>query len=124
MKHWILTLTLGLLASNSALAHGDQKPSHGGQLVEAGHVSMELVAQANKLQLYLTEHGKVVAAAGSTAQVIWLANGKKTEVSLKAAEANRLEGIASEPVGLPAKAIVKLALPGGKTDQARFELAR
>lgn len=124
LKHIGWIATLGLLLSGPAAAHGDQKPSHGGQLVEASHVSMELVAQASKVQVFLTEHGKSVAASGSSGSVILLADGKKTEVQLKAMDANRLEGQSSEPIRLPAKAIVKLSLPGGKTDQARFELAK
>ena len=59
MKHLIsvASLVICCLSVNSALAHGDAKPQHGGILQVANDLSFELVAQADGATIYLMDHG-------------------------------------------------------------------
>ena len=65
MKLSQLILALSVSISGAAFAadnHGhDLKPMHGGAVAEAKEVEYEFVASADKLQLYMRDHGKPVA---------------------------------------------------------------
>ena len=77
MKLSQLILALSVSISGAAFAadnHGhDLKPMHGGAVAEAKEVEYEFVASADKLQLYMRDHGKPVAVTGMTAKVTLLA---------------------------------------------------
>ena len=78
LSHLFLALTVSI--SGAAIAadnHGhDVKPMHGGAVAEAKDVEYEFVASADKLQLYMRDHGKPVAVAGMTAKVTLLAGSE------------------------------------------------
>lgn len=63
MKLSQLILALSVSISGAAFAadnHGhDLKPMHGGAVAEAKEVEYEFVASADKLQLYMRDHGKL-----------------------------------------------------------------
>lgn len=87
MKLSQLILALSVSISGAAFAadnHGhDLKPMHGGAVAEAKEVEYEFVASADKLQLYMRDHGKPVAVTGMTAKVTLLAGSEKQEVQLQ-----------------------------------------
>ena len=85
MKLSQLILALSVSISGAAFAadnHGhDLKPMHGGAVAEAKEVEYEFVASADKLQLYMRDHGKPVAVTGMTAKVTLLAGSDKQDVA-------------------------------------------
>ena len=98
MKLSQLILAVAVSACGTAFAadnHGhDIKPMHGGAVAEAKEVEYELVASADKLQLYMRDHGKPVAVAGMTAKVTLLAGSEKQDVQLQAGD-GKLEAAGS-----------------------------
>lgn len=92
MKHMFfapaLALTLTLVAT-PALAHGDDKPRHGGQVVEVGETVFELVRAKTGVSLYVMEDGDEVPAAGLMARLIVTTGAKRQEVALTPAAGNR-----------------------------------
>lgn len=81
MKFAIAFLSLMLTAS-PALAHGDDKPRHGGQVVEVGDTVFELVRAHGGVSLYVMEDGDEVPAAGMTGKLVVSTGAKKSEIAL------------------------------------------
>ncbi|MBF0632238.1 MAG: hypothetical protein HQL89_14770 [Magnetococcales bacterium] len=87
---WIIA---GLLFPLSVMADGVLTPKHGGRMVEADGSRLELVTTADKVDLYVTDHGNhPVAVKSASAKVVFLVGGKKEEVALQAVEDNLLSG--------------------------------
>ena len=112
MKLSQLILAVAVSACGTAFAadnHGhDIKPMHGGAVAEAKEVEYELVASADKLQLYMRDHGKPVAVAGMTAKVTLLAGSEKQDVQLQAGD-GKLEAAGSFKVPAGTKAVVAVS---------------
>lgn len=125
MKFSQLLVALAVAVSGTAFAadnHGhDIKPMHGGALAEAKDIEYELVATADKLQLYMRDHGKPVAVAGMTAKVTLLAGTDKQDVQLQAGD-GKLEATGSFKVPAGTKAVVAVSKAGKSVASVRFTL--
>lgn len=125
MKLSSLILGLAVSISGAAFAadnHGhDVKPMHGGAVAEVKEVEYELVATADKLQLYMRDHGKPVAVAGMTAKVTLLAGTDKQEVQLQAGD-GKLEATGSFEVPAGTKAVVAVSKAGKSVASVRYTL--
>ncbi|MBI3145983.1 MAG: hypothetical protein HYZ18_12165 [Pseudogulbenkiania sp.] len=121
MKQLLIAVSLALSAG-LAFADGDLKPQQGGVMAEAasGH-RIELVAEADLLAVYLTDHGgKPVASQGVSGEITLLVGAEKTTAKLEPAGNNKLTAKAKAAPG--AKAIVKVTLPGKAAEQVRLTL--
>ena len=123
MKHtFVISLgCLGLLAAQPALASGDIKPAHGGLIVEVKEVHYELVAKADMLQIFVSDHGKPVKVDGASARVTLLSGTDKQEVELKPA-GDKLEAKGSFKVAAGTKVVASVTLPGKAPASARFTI--
>ena len=121
-KIFIATLTTAtLLVTPLAFASGDHKPAHGGIVTEVKEVQYELVAKADTLQIYVSDHGKAVKVDGASARVTLLAGTDKQEVELKPA-GDKLEAKGSFKVGAGTKVVAAVSMPGKAAASARFTL--
>ena len=100
-------------------SHAD-KPLYGGVVAEARDIDFELVAQKDKLHLYLRDHGKKVDVSNATATLTLLNGADKQEVALTPqGEWLGAAGDFKVTKGTKAVAVVKQA---GKTVTVRFVL--
>lgn len=99
-------------AAAPAFAHGDDKPRHGGQVVEVGDTVFELVKAPAGVTLYIMEDGDEVPTAAMTGKMVVAAGAKKTDVPLVAGGANRL---VAKGATVPAGARVSVLVIDGKT---------
>lgn len=105
-----------------ALAHGDLQPMHGGVIAEGKHVTIELVAKADSLDVYLSDHAKTIDAKGASAEVILLGSDGKVNAKLLPTSGNQLSAKGRFKVGPGSKAIVKVSVPGKGDDQVRLSI--
>ena len=115
----LFVMMFGLSLSAAVLAHGDLKPTHGGQIIEGKKMTVELLAQPELVTVYLSEHEKLVDTKNATGEVILLNGGRKQVIALSPAGDNTLKG---DGVTLEknAKAIVKINVPELGNEQVRF----
>jgi hypothetical protein len=118
----VATLAAALSAA-PAHAHGDKHdhaPRHGGVVVEAGDIDLELVASPGVLRLHLRERGKPMKVDGATGKITLLSGGAKAEAALAVA------GAALEAKGdfktAGATVVAVVTLPGKAPATARFKL--
>lgn len=106
------------IGSSAAIAHAEHgQPQYGGVVAEAGMAQFELVAQGDKLIIYVSNHGQAVATAGATGKLTILEGAKKSELDLKPAGDNRLDAKGSAASG--AKVLISVQLPNNSPMQAR-----
>ena len=104
--------------SPTVFAHAEHgQAQYGGVVAEAGMAQFELVAQSDKLIIYVSNHGQAVATAGATGKLTILEGAKKSELDLKPAGDNRLEVKGSAASG--AKVLISVQLPNSSPMQAR-----
>jgi hypothetical protein len=86
MKLLATITALALFSGTVAYAAGPHshadKPLHGGVVAEARDIDFELVAQKDKLRLYMRDHGKKVDVSNATATLTLLNGADKQEVAL------------------------------------------
>lgn len=122
----VLPLVLSLLAAPLAYGHSDeyldtQPTPHNGQMRMAGAYHFELVAKANELTVYLTDHaGKDVPSAGASGTATVLSGKAKANVKLQPTGTNVLKGMGSFELAPDMKVVVSVTLPGKSPEQARF----
>ena len=104
----------------AAHAH-DNKARAGGVVAVVKDVNYELVAKADGLALYVTDHGKPVDLSGASAKVMLLSASDKSEASLSPA-GDRLEAKGSFKVGAGTKAVATVTLPNKPAVTAKFTL--
>lgn len=121
MKKLLIAASLAL-STGLTFADGALKPQHGGVMAEAqSGQRVELVAEADQLAVYLTDHGgKPVASQGASGEITLLVGTEKTTAKLEPAGGNKLTAKAKAAAG--AKAIVKVMLPGKAAEQVRLTL--
>ncbi|MFY7836603.1 MAG: hypothetical protein ACOVQ0_10020 [Novosphingobium sp.] len=91
MKTAHIILALALTATATAvLAHGSDKPRHGGVTQVSGEMVIELVRSADGLDVYVVEEDQPVPAAGLDGRVTVIAAGAKQVTPLVSAEDNHL----------------------------------
>jgi hypothetical protein len=116
----IATLLISFITPAQAGAGHELKPMHGGVIVEAKDVDVELVAKADSLSLYLTDHGKPIPLDGGTAKLTILIGSEKKDYELLP-NGGKLEvkGNFAIPKGAKAIAVIKIK---AKVVTARFNL--
>ena len=125
MKFSQVLIALAVSISGTAFAaddHGHEaKPMHGGVTAQAKEVDYELVAKADKLQLFMRDHGKPVAVAGMVAKVTLLAGSDKQDVQLQVGD-GKLEASGSFKVPSGTKAVIAVSKAGKSVASVRFTL--
>ncbi|KIF81598.1 hypothetical protein [Noviherbaspirillum autotrophicum] len=108
------------VAATGAYAHGD-KPKHGGIVQSASNdISFELVNKDGKATIYVEDHGKPVATAGTSGKLTVLNGADKTEVPLEPTADNILVSKSNVALGAGAKAIASVTFADKKTTNVRF----
>ena len=116
----IATLLISFTGLVQAGAGHELKPMHGGVIVEAKDIDVELVAKPDSLSLYLTDHGKPLPIDGGTAKLTVLIGSEKKDYELLPnGEKFELKGNFFIPKGARAIAVVKIKV---KVITARFNL--
>ncbi len=125
MKFSQVLIALAVSISGSAFAaddHGHEaKPMHGGVTAQAKDVDYELVAKADKLQLFMRDHGKPFDVSGMTAKATLLAGSDKQEVQLQPVD-GKLEAAGNFKVASGTKAVVAVSKVGKAVASVRFTL--
>ena len=116
----IATLLISFTGLVQAGAGHELKPMHGGVIVEVKDVDIELVAKADSLSLYLTDHGKPIPIDGGTAKLtVLIGSDKKDYELLPNGGRFELKGSFAIPKGAKAIAVIKIK---SKVITARFNL--
>ena len=125
MKFSQVLIALAVSISGTAFAaddHGHEaKPMHGGVTPQAKDVDYELVAKADKLQLFMRDHGKPFDVSGMTAKATLLAGSDKQEVQLQPVD-GKLEAAGNFKVASGTKAVVAVSKVGKAVASVRFTL--
>ncbi|EKD97785.1 MAG: hypothetical protein ACD_23C00745G0003 [uncultured bacterium] len=125
MKFSQVLIALAVSISGTAFAaddHGHEaKPMHGGVTAQAKDVDYELVAKADKLQLFMRDHGKPFDVSGMTAKATLLAGSDKQEVQLQPVD-GKLEAAGNFKVASGTKAVVAVSKVGKAVASVRFTL--
>ena len=116
----IATLLYSFTGLVQAGAGHELKPMHGGVIVEAKDIDIELVAKPDSLSLYLTDHGKPIPIDGGTAKLTVLIGSYKKDFELLPNGGKfELKGNFAIPKGAKAVAVIKIK---AKVITARFNL--
>jgi hypothetical protein len=121
MKFTIVALASVLITAIPGAAHEVEKGPNGGRVVEAGSNHIELVVNANAVDVFVTDASdKPVLVNGFKGVAIFTNSGKVQRIVLEPKDGARLSGTA--PVALPVQpaGVVQLIAPDGKTVQGRF----
>ena len=113
-------VSVAAVASGAAVAHGDAKPTHGGIVQEANDLSFELVAQADGATIFIVDHEKPVAVAGTTGKLTVLNGADKSEAELKPA-GDRLEAKGVK-LASGSKVVASVIMADKKTVSLRFAI--
>jgi hypothetical protein len=123
MKYSLILATV-LALSSTAFAAGDKhdhSPKHGGIVVEVKDMDYEIVAKADMMQIYISDHGKSAKLDGAKAKVTLLNGSEKTEVELQPA-GDKLEAKGAFKVAKGTKGIALVTLAGKSATTVRFEV--
>ena len=120
IKVLITSLLLSFFGFVYAGAGHELKPVHGGVMVEAKDVDVELVAKPDILTIYLSDHGKPISSEGGNAKLTILNGSDKKDYDLLSmGDRFELKGFFSVPKASKAIAVIKLK---SKVITARFNL--
>ena len=123
----IVLFALAALATMPAVAwaqghvHTKEAPKYGGVVTEVNEIDYELVAKADSIRLYLSDHGKPMNLANASAKVTLLSGRDKSEATLKPA-GDKLEATGTFKVGPGTKAVAVVTLPGKPAQSVRFDI--
>ncbi|OYY59383.1 MAG: hypothetical protein B7Y55_00015 [Polynucleobacter sp. 35-46-207] len=116
----IATLLISFISPAYAGAGHELKPMHGGVIVEAKDMDVELVVMADSLSMYLTDHGKPIPLEGGAAKLtILIGSDKKDYELLPNGGKLEVKGNFAIPKGAKAIAVIKIK---AKVVTARFNL--
>ncbi len=121
MKHMLVAaMALGwsALSFNAAMAHGENKPRHGGIVATAGDLHFELVGTPTGALIYIDDHGKPMAPTGISGKLTVLNGAEKSEAAL-VVSGDRLEAQGLK-LARGAKAVAALTTPAKKAITVRF----
>lgn len=126
MKKYLQLLATLFFAAGIAgpvLAGGEHThaPKYGGVVVETKAGEFEIVAKPDLLQIYFSDHDKLIPLEGAKAKVTLLNGAEKSEVDLAPA-GNKMEAKGSFKVAKGTKGIAVLTLSGKSPATARFEV--
>ena len=116
----IAALLISFISPVHAGAGHELKSMHGGVIVEAKDTDVELVAKADSLSLYLTDHGKPIPLDGGTAKLTILIGSEKKEYELLP-NGGKFEVKGNFAISKGAKAIAVIKIKT-KVITARFNL--
>lgn len=120
IKVLITSLLLSVFGFAYAGPSHELKPAHGGVIVEAKDIDVELVAKSDILAIYLSDHGKPLSSEGGNAKLTILNGSDKKEYELLPVGGRfELKGAFSVPKGSKAIAVIRLK---SKVITARFNL--
>lgn len=120
IKILITSLLLSVFGFAYAGPGHELKPAHGGVIVEAKDIDVELVAKSDILAIYLSDHGKPLSSEGGNAKLTILNGSDKKEYELLPVGGRfELKGAFSVPKGSKAIAVIRLK---SKVITARFNL--
>ena len=120
MKLVSVISALTLSFASVVFAADDHKPLHGGIVVEVKDIDYELVAQPDRLQLYISNHGKRIDISKASAKITLLVGTVTQNVELKVA-GEKFEATGKFNVSAGAKVVAQVNV-GGKSSTARFVL--
>lgn len=121
---YALILATALALSSTAFAAGDKhdhSAKHGGIVVEVKDMDYEIVAKADMMQIYISDHGKSAKLDGAKAKVTLLNGSEKSEVELMPA-GDKLEAKGAFKVAKGTKGIALVTLAGKSATTVRFEV--
>ena len=113
-------LSFSAVTAIAAGAH-DHTPKNGGVVVETKAGDMEIVAKSDRIQIFISDHGKAMTLEGAKAKVTLLNGGEKVEAELTAA-GDKLEAKGTFKVTKGTKGIAVVTLTGKPAVTARFEM--
>lgn len=115
-------VALGLAAAwfNVAMAHGENKPRHGGVVSAASDLHFELVSTPTGAAIYIDDHGKPVAPTGMSGKLTVLNGAEKSEAALVVA-GDKLEAQGIK-LARGAKVVAALTTPARKAITVRFAI--
>ena len=116
----IAALLISFIRPVHAGAGHELKPMHGGVIVEVKDIDIELVAKADSLSMYLTDHGKPIPLDGGTAKLTILIGSEKKEYELLP-NGGKFEVKGNFAISKGAKAIAVIKIKT-KVITARFNL--
>ena len=128
MKTKILFAALLIAVSGATVAGGkgehshEQKPLHGGLVVEASDLAFELVAKSDVITVHVRDHGKVASVKGATGKLTMLSGGTKSEATLAPVGDDKLEARGSFQVAAGTKIVATINLNGKKPINVRFAI--
>ena len=109
-----------LVASPAVLAGGaSHEARHGGIYINNKLVDLEVIAKADLIQVYATEHGKPLKLEGAKAKVTLLNGAEKSEVDLPLV-GDKFEAKGAFKVAKGTKGIVLVTLAGMPGTTGRF----
>ncbi len=116
----IATMLISFTGLVQAGAGHELKPMHGGIIVEAKDIDVELVAKPDSLSLYLSDHGKPIPIdVGAAKLTVLIGSDKKDYELLPNGGGFELKGSFAIPKGAKAIAVIKIR---SKVITARFNL--
>jgi hypothetical protein len=122
MKNLLVAFAAACALAGPALAAEDKHVAqHGGIFTEGREADYELVAKPDRLQLYVTDHGKPMDLSKASAKLTLLVGKDKQDVELKPA-GNKLEAAGSFKVPAGTKVVAVVANNGKPLGTARFTL--
>lgn len=113
-----VVLGVSALSFDAAMAHGDNKPRHGGVVATAGDLHFELVTAPTGAWIYIDDHGKPLAPTGMSGKLTVLQGTEKSEAPLVVAN-DRLEAKGVK-LAAGAKVVAALTTPARKAITVRF----
>jgi hypothetical protein len=113
-----VALSLSALSFNTAMAHGENKPRHGGVVAMASDLHFELVGTSTGAALYVDDHGKPMAPTGMSGKLTVLNGAEKAEAALVVA-GDKLEAQGVK-LARGAKVVAALTMPTKKAITVRF----
>ena len=128
MKTQTLFAALLIAVSGATVAAGkgehshEQKPLHGGVVVEASDLAFELVAKSDVITVHVRDHGKAANVKGATGKLTLLSGSTKSEATLVPVGDDRLEARGSFQVAAGTKIVASINLIGKKPVNVRFAI--
>lgn len=107
-----LAMLLGLALTSPVLAHGSNKPQHGGVVTVVGETVLELVQNADGIQLFVVDEDEDVPSSAVTAKLTVSNGASSTEMVLQPGPGNQHVG---KGIKLAAGATVAVQLTDNKT---------
>ena len=125
MKRLLVSLLAAFAVALPALAQDkpgeSHTPKHGGIVVETKAGDLELVAKADAMHLYVSDHGKQMKLTSGSGKLTVFNGKEKTEAPLALA-GERLEAKGKFNVASGTKVLAEVALNGKPAVSARFTL--